>query len=46
MPRVCRSQKRASDSLELEIQVVVSDPVWVLGVKLRSSGRSESTLTL
>lgn len=35
-------QKRASSLLKLELQVVLSHPVWVLGTKLRSSGRAGS----
>lgn len=44
-----RSQKRASDSLELELQVVVSTPMaptWVLETEPNSSGKARSTLTL
>jgi hypothetical protein len=33
-------QKRASDPPELELQVVVSRPLWVLGIELRSSARA------
>lgn len=39
-----RGQKRASDPLEIKLHVVVSCPTWVLGEKLRSSGRSARTL--
>ena len=35
-----RSQKKISEPLELELQVVVSHPVWVLGTKLGSSARA------
>lgn len=35
-----RGQKRVCDALELELQAVVSYPVWVLGTKLESSGRA------
>lgn len=38
-------QKKPSDTLELKIHVVVSCLRWVLGTKLRSSGRAESTLS-
>ena len=38
------SQKRMSDSLELKLQEVVSHLKWMLGVKLKSSGRAVSTL--
>lgn len=33
----CRGQKRVLDALELELQAVVSCPLWVLGTTLRSS---------
>jgi hypothetical protein len=33
-------QKRSSDPLEIELQVVVSHLTWVLGTELRSSGRT------
>ena len=33
---------RASDSLELEAQTLVSCPVWVPGLKLESSARAVS----
>lgn len=33
-------QKRALDSLDLMLQVVVSHLLWVLGVELRSSARA------
>jgi hypothetical protein len=32
------------DPLELELQVGVSHPVWVLRTKLRASGRAECIL--
>lgn len=35
-----RSQKRMLDALELEVEVVVNCPKWVLGYRLRSSGRA------
>lgn len=46
---VCGGQKRATDLLQLELQVVVSHPAfigsWVLGNKLgASSGRAGSSL--
>lgn len=37
-------QKRVPDTLELKLQVVVSCLMWVLGIKLRSSERAESSL--
>ena len=43
-----KCQQRASDHLELELQVAVSQPsvlMWVLGTKLRSSGRVQVPLT-
>lgn len=39
----CRGQ-RASDTLELELQVLVSCPIRVLGTKLRSPAGAVSTL--
>jgi hypothetical protein len=38
-----RGQERAPDSLELELQMVVSC-LWVLGIKTGSSGRAASDL--
>jgi len=35
-----RSQKRASDSLELQLQAVVSQLTWMLNTGLRSSTRA------
>jgi hypothetical protein len=35
-----RSQKRVSDNLQVELQVVVSHLLWILGTKLRSSRRA------
>lgn len=35
-----RGQKRALDSLELELHVVVSYQMWLLGTELVSSGRA------
>jgi hypothetical protein len=35
-------QKRASGSLELELQVVASYPTWVLGTRLRSLEEEEA----
>lgn len=32
-----RDQKTASDPLELELEAIVSDLIWVLKTKLRSS---------
>lgn len=37
-------QKRSLDLLELEAQVVVSCPTWVLGTKLGPSERARSVL--
>lgn len=37
---VLGSHKRASDSLLLEVQVIMSHSKWVLEVRLRLSGRS------
>lgn len=45
MPHVChvfRPHKRALDSLELALQVVVSCPEWELGTKLVPSARATS----
>jgi hypothetical protein len=39
-----RGQKRVSDLLGLALQVVMSCLMWVLGIKLRSSGRADSAL--
>jgi hypothetical protein len=33
-------QKRASDPLDVELQVVVSHPVWMLGSELRSPAQA------
>lgn len=38
-------QERASDSLNLELQTVVSFPVWVLGTELGSRAGAASTLS-
>jgi hypothetical protein len=38
------SQKKASESLQLELQVIVSCQIWVLGTKPRSSGSSASVV--
>lgn len=40
---VIRDQTRASDPLELGLQVLVA-AVWVLGIECRSSARSASVL--
>ena len=37
-------QKRASDPLELELEVVVSPLMWVLGTELGSSARTACIL--
>lgn len=39
-----RGQKRVSDIRELELQAVVSSPMWVLESKLRSS-KKQAVLT-
>lgn len=39
-----RGQKRESDSMDLEFQVVVNVPTWMLGNKLRFSSAPVSTL--
>lgn len=36
-------QKRAWESLELELQEVVNHPVWILGIESQSSARVAST---
>jgi hypothetical protein len=36
----CRSQKRAQDLLELELQEVVSYLIWVLGIEPGFSARA------
>lgn len=38
-----RHQKRASDPVELELQAIVSHPLWVLGTKL-GPARAASTV--
>lgn len=38
------SQKRISEPLKLELQVIVNYLMWVLGTKLISSARAPSTL--
>jgi hypothetical protein len=38
--------KRASDTLALEFQAIVSHLMWVLGAELRSSVRAVDILTL
>lgn len=42
---VCVNHRRASEPLELELQVIMSCPMWVLGPELKSSGRAVCTLT-
>lgn len=37
-------QKWALELLELEMQMVVSHPTWMLGTGLRDSGRATNTL--
>lgn len=39
---VCGDQKRTLDLLRLELQVVASHPVWILGTDLVSSGKTGS----
>lgn len=34
-----------ADPLELDVQVIVSHLVWMLGIKLESSGRAVQALT-
>lgn len=41
---VCRGQKKVLDPLELVLQVVVSIQLWVLGLELQSSGRTDSAV--
>lgn len=43
---VLRHQKMTLDSLELELYVVVSHLIWVLGTKLGSSGGETSALNI
>ena len=38
-----RGQKKASDTLKLELQIVVNCVTWVLDTKLKSCGRAVST---
>lgn len=40
----CRDQKRVMDSLEIELQAVVTYPMWVLGTQLCSSGGTEALI--
>lgn len=40
-----QGQKRVSDLLEPELQVVVHYLIWVLGTKLRSSRRAEKVFS-
>ena len=37
-------QKRASQPLEMELEMVMSHPIWALGTEPRSSARSASVL--
>lgn len=39
-----RGQKRASDPLELELEVIMNFSTWVLGIKLRSTWRTAGPL--
>ena len=41
-----RGQKRISDPLELELQVVMSCLIWVQGTEIKPSGRASSILDL
>jgi len=43
VPGDCGSQKMAVDTLELNVQIVVT-ATWVLGTKPRSPARAASTL--
>lgn len=38
-------QKRVLDLLEMELQILVSSPVWVLGTELRSIARTVHSVT-
>lgn len=40
-----RGQRRVSDPLELELWVIVSQPMWVLGSKLKSLEEQQVLLT-
>jgi hypothetical protein len=40
----CRSQKKVSEFLELELKAVVSHLLWVVGTKHRSSARTLTTV--
>lgn len=42
MPCACEVQKRILDPLKLELQKLVSHPMWVLGIVPGSSGRAVS----
>lgn len=39
----CKSQKRTLDPLELELQEVVSHPMWVLGIQPGSTIRAANS---
>lgn len=41
---VCQDQRRMSDSLELEFQAIVSNWIWLLGIKHGHSGKRTGTL--
>ena len=43
-PGAQRREKRAADLLELEFWMLTNYPVWVLGIKPRSSARGTSSL--
>lgn len=46
-PGMCgeaRPQRKIMDSLDLQSQVVMNHPLWVLGTKLRSSARTAKGL--
>jgi hypothetical protein len=43
---ICRGQKRVSDPLELELQVIRRHLMWLLRTKLRCPARTGSILDL
>lgn len=42
----CGAQKRVLDFLELELKVIVSSLIWVLGTEFRSSAREREVLLM
>lgn len=42
---VCGGRRRASDSLELKIEAVMSCPKWLLGTELQVSARAANAVT-